>query len=105
MNLYNDFLDDWSEIWFQYIKDNLKYDPNDIFKYHWDYCCISRNVNLTWKTVEKYIDLEYQHGIYDSSSDPMWDPIPTNNCVWQYYGLSDNPNMTLEIAQNNPYNI
>ena len=39
MNLYNEFLDNWSEKWFQYIKNN----PNK----DWNYNLLCLNSNIT----------------------------------------------------------
>ena len=44
MNLYDEFLDEWSEEWFQFIKEN----PDK----PWDYYSLSDNQNITWKIVQ-----------------------------------------------------
>ena len=44
MNLYNKFLDEWSEKWFQFIKDNPHKD--------WCYIWLSENPNITWEIVQ-----------------------------------------------------
>ena len=48
MNLYNKFLDDWSERWFQFILDNP--DKN------WIYDHLSSNLNITWEIVQSNLD-------------------------------------------------
>ena len=51
MNLYNEFLNDWSEKWFQYIKDN----PYIIWNYYW----LSSNPNITWEIVQENYHIKW----------------------------------------------
>ncbi len=44
INLYNKFLDEWSDKWFQFIKDN----PDK----PWNYDYLSSNLNITWEIVQ-----------------------------------------------------
>ena len=53
MNLYDEFLNDWSEKWFQYVKDNSDKD--------WDYKWLSQNPNITWKIVESNLDKPWNY--------------------------------------------
>ena len=64
MNLYNKFLNDWSEKWFQYIKDNSD-EP-------WDYNCLSYNSNITWKIVQTNLDKPWNYSFLSENSNITW---------------------------------
>ena len=44
LNLYDEFLNEWSREWFQYILDN----PNK----RWNYNVLSSNSNITWDVIQ-----------------------------------------------------
>lgn len=104
-DLYNEFLDEWSAKWFQYIKDH----PDK----KWSYRCLGDSPNITWKTIQ-----ENPNNLWICSYDKRknycadqgtvfdWEPIPENLddklSDLDYLYLSANPNITWEIIQNNP---
>ena len=95
MNLYNDFLDEWSEKWFEFIKNNP--DKN------WKYKCLSLNPNITWKIVQENPDKPWDY--YELSRNPniTWEIVQANpDKDWDYLALCQNPNIKWEIVQANP---
>ncbi len=51
-NLYEQFLNEWSHKWFQFIKDNSN-KP-------WDYLWLSKNPNINWEIVQSNPDKSRQ---------------------------------------------
>lgn len=107
-DLYDKFLDEWSDKWFQYVKNH----PDK----EWSYLYLSNNPNITWKTIQENPDNpvfgwccsydKNRNYCTDQESDYEWEPIPENFgdelSEIDYIYLSSNPNITWEIIQNNP---
>jgi len=71
INLYNEFLDEWSKEWFEVISEHATTKKSY-------YNLISMNANLTWKIVQ---DNPNKH--------------------WNYDAMSENPNITWKIVKDN----
>ena len=104
-DLYDKFLDEWSDKWFQYVKNH----PDK----EWSYLYLSENPNITWKTIQENPDNPWccsydknRNYCTDQESDYEWEPIPENFgdelSEIDYIYLSLNPNITWEIVQDNP---
>ena len=94
MNLYNIFLNKWSEKWFQFVKDN----PNK----KWDYYELSENPNITWEIVQANPDKPWNYNQLSINPNVTWEIVQANpDEPWDYNWLSSNPNITWEIVQAN----
>jgi len=95
INLYNKFLDEWSEKWFQFIKDN----PNK----HWNYIWLCLNPNITWEIVQANQDKPWNYNRLSSNPNITWEIVQANpDQPWNYDWLSLNSIITWEIVQANP---
>jgi hypothetical protein len=104
MNLYDEFLKEWSELWFQYILDH----PEIL----WDYNRLSYNSNITWDIVQTHADKPWDYNrlsenkmnnskdlfirkkhqewfrkskLYDELMTKVWHP--SNMEKWKYYDI------------------
>jgi hypothetical protein len=82
----------------------------------WDWLLLSANPNITWDILQEdlYKNLEYRN--IDSDSDSGYDsdfgfgdhkkvPEKLDNIYrgkWEFYGLTINPNITIDIIESNP---
>jgi hypothetical protein len=97
INLYNKFLDEWSDKWFQFIKDN----PDKL----WNYYYLSKNPNITCKIVQENPDKDWDYCNLSYNPNITWKIVQANpDKSWDYYYLSKNPNNAnlWEIVQANP---
>ncbi len=83
MTLYNEFLNEWSRKWFQYILDN----PNKL----WNYLMLSQNPNITWEIVQANPDKPWNYNYLSANPNITWEIVEANpNKHWDYETLSCN---------------
>ena len=83
INLYNEFFDDWSEKWFQYILDN----PDK----HWNYNQLNSNPNITWEIVQDNPDKHWNYNWLSLNPNITWEIVQANpDKLWNYRNLSLN---------------
>jgi hypothetical protein len=84
IELYNQFLDEWSEQCFQYVLDNP-------------------SVNITWEIVQAYPLIDWNYLNLSSNPNITWEIVEANpDKPWNYDRLSSNPNITRDIVDANP---
>ena len=93
--MYDEFLNEWSRNWFQYILDN----PNK----PWNYECLSKNKNITWSIIQSNPNKPWNYECLSKNPNITWSIIQANpNKPWDYNCIFSNPNITFS-SENNIY--
>lgn len=106
INLYDEFLNQWSEIYFAYKYNYVisLLDKNDkLSSYHILLAKLSRDPNITLNTVKKHPEVDWNHEELSLNPNITLNMVKTEkNINWSEYLFSANPNVTIEIVKKNP---
>ena len=92
---YKDLEKEWSQYWFQYIKEH----PDK----PWNWKSMSGNPNITWEIIQQNPDKEWDWRDISSNENITWEFIQQNpDKPWCWRTLSENQNITWDIVETNP---
>ena len=117
-DLYNNFLDQWSEEWLSqliavfklnFTDEDCLFMKGDASNY-WhngniNGLWISLNPNVTWKTIQDNPHIPWDYAGISMNENVTWEIVQSNpDKPWNYDHLSRNPNINWEIVYANPDN-